>query len=411
MNSAIKQKVQDLFDLTPSYVGVGFGTKYIQGIDTGDPCFFFMVPWKRPLSDLDVQDLLPSEIEVEGRIYPTDVVETKGPVRFFACGSTTANNCYGWNQIAPSSQNRIRPIRGGIQMTTFNNRTSVGTLGFLALDVETQAIVGVTNNHVAVKNAFFASVRTQPIQLFQNETDDNAYQNRWWSDPNLALQNDIGDVVRYVPMFKSTANQVDGSLISINQPDFDPNISWQQFGLTGITSPLPFATTAEIDSLTGNTNVISSGRTTGAKQGVCSLTITSPFTAISVGTYPDQNGGFVVNFNRQIAFTRNDSQCGWPIAPGDSGSCLIAFVGGEYKIVGLNFAGSQAVGYANRIDEVAAQLSIQAWNGGTPLFVRSKYLCTEPGLDSNKILNFGSLPYWQVGIQQQAINCGPGVIP
>jgi len=410
MNSAIKQKVQDLYDLTPPYVGVGFGTKYIQGIDTGDPCFFFMVPWKRSLSDLDVQDLLPSEIEVEGRIYPTDVVETKGPVRFM-CGNTTYLNCYSWTSIPPLNQNRIRPIVGGIQMNTFNNRTSVGTLGFLALDVETQAIVGVTNNHVAVQNAFFASVRTQPIQLFQNETDDNAYQNRWWSDPNLALQNDIGDVVRYVPMFKNTANQVDGALISINQSDFDPNISWQQFGLSGVTAPLPFATTAEIDSLTGNSDVISSGRTTGAKQGVCSLTIISPVVSTTVGYFYDQNVGFAVPFNNLIAFQRNDPTCGFPINSGDSGSCLIAFVGGQYKIVGLNFAGSQAVGYANRIDEVAAQLSIQAWMGGTPLFVRSKYLCTEPGLDPNKILNFGSLPYWQVGIQQQAINCGPGVIP
>ena len=409
MEPEIEKKIQELYELTPDYVGVGFGTKYVHGIDTQKKCFFFTVPWKRPLEDLDIQDLLPSEVEVDGIIYPTDVVETRGPVRFLACGSTTASNCYGWNTTPPTQQQRIRPVRGGIQMTTFNNRSSVGTLGFLALDVETQSIVGVTNNHVAIANAFFASVRTQPITEFQNETTDIAFQNLWSSNPATANANDIGDVIRYVPMVKSGFNQVDGALISINQGDFDPSISWQQFGLTGVTTPLPFASTSEINSLVGNTDVISSGRTTGAKQGVCSLTITSVSSAVPVGTYEDQNGGFVVNFNNLISFTRNDSQCAWPIAPGDSGSCLIAFVGGEYKIVGLNFAGSNAIGFANRIDQVASQLSIQAWSGGTPNFVITKYLCTDPGLSPDKILNFASLPYWQVGIQQPEVNCGPGV--
>jgi len=406
MTTAIEQKIQELYELTPQYVGVGFGTKYIHGIDTKEECFFFTVPWKRPLSDLDVQDLLPYEVEIDGQIYPTDVVETRGTFRLL-CGSTTVDNCFGWNQIPPVQQQRIRPVRGGIQMTTFNNRTSVGTLGFLALDVETGAIVGVTNNHVAIANAFYASVRTQPITMFQNESSDNAYQNLWSSNPTLANSNDIGDVVRYVPMVKSGFNQVDGALISINQGDFDPSISWQQYGLTGITSPLNFATTAEINTLVGNTNVISVGRTTGAKQGVCSLTITSVSAASPVGAYNEQNSGFVVDFNNCISFTRNDPTCAYPIAPGDSGSCLIAFVGGEYKIVGLNFAGSAAFGLANRIDQVESQLSIQPYLGGTPNFVRSKFLCTNPGLSPDKILNFSSLPYWQVGIQQQAVSCGP----
>ena len=196
-------------------------------------------------------------------------------------------------------------------------------------------------------------------------------------------------------------------MISINQGDFDASISWQQSELTGVTSPLNFATTAEINTLVGNTNVISVGRTTGAKQGVCSLTITSVSAASSVGPYNEQNSGFAVDFNNCISFTRNDPTCDYPIWRGDSGSCLIAFVGGEYKIVGLNFAGGPLYGLANRIDHVASQLSIQPYLGGTPNFVRSKFLCTNPGLSPDKILNFSSLPYWQVGIQQQPVSCGP----
>ena len=51
--------------------------------------------------------------------------------------------------------------------------------------------------------------------------------------------------------------------------------------------------------------------------------------------------------------------------PGDSGSALLAVIGGQYKVIGLVFAGStdgtQMI--ANHIDTVAELLNIEAWDG------------------------------------------------
>jgi hypothetical protein len=80
--------------------------------------------------------------------------------------------------------------------------------------------------------------------------------------------------------------------------------------------------------------------------------------------------------------------CPWPVWGGDSGSTLIANIGGVWKIVGLVFAGNgtpynpqtglpnvtigntvyplqvaSSIGYACRIDQVASQLGIKAWTG------------------------------------------------
>ena len=49
----------------------------------------------------------------------------------------------------------------------------------------------------------------------------------------------------------------------------------------------------------------------------------------------------------------------------DSGSALAAYIDGVWKIIGLCFAGSTYYGMACRIDNVAAQLNISAWDGTT----------------------------------------------
>jgi len=176
--------------------------------------------------------------------------------------------------------------------------------------------------------------------------------------------------VRYVPISTPPSyNQVDGALVSIDQSVMSNSESYKQFGLSG-TSVMPFATTAEIDALVGNVNVSSSGRSSGVKQGsLCGLAIQGVSYVTGVSGYKKQGNPTVAYFNNCISFTRVYPDCLYPIYPGDSGSGLIANIGGVDKIVGLVFAAGSTLGIASRIDEVVSQLGIQSWSGSTPNFI------------------------------------------
>ena len=393
MNESINKKIEELFNSTPEGVGVMLGNKITNGEYTGEESIVFTVEKKKPLSDLDPNEVLPSEIEIDGKTYKTDVFES-GVIETFACPSGVLNACYAWQTSPPGNRQTVRPLKGGISLTSQNLQGYVGTLGFLAIDSSTGALVGVTNGHVVINNAYYASERsvTDPIA---NEVDDSAYQTGDIQPSSQSLK--IGEVVRYVPLTEPpTFNQVDGALISISQSTMSDSESFKQYGLSG-TSVMPFASTSEINALVGNTLVSSSGRSTGVKEGpLCGLTIQGVSLTTMVS---NQRTGTVAYFNNCISFTRLNPDCQWPIYPGDSGSALVATIGGVDKIIGLCFAGSSNLGVASRIDQVMTQLGIQAWTGTTPEFIdlSSKKLVTESGLSSSKTISCSGQTLWQVG--------------
>lgn len=404
MNENIKNKIQELFDSTPEGVGVMFGNKIRNGEYTGEPSVVFTVEKKLPLSEIPSDQILPSSVEIDGVIYSTDVFES-GIIETFACPSSVTNACYSWQRVAPGNRGTIRPLKGGVSLTSQNLQGTVGTLGFLAVDTATGALVGVTNNHVVIADAFYTSQRTLP-GLIQNETNDSAYQTGDIQPSSSSLK--IGEVVRYVPISSAPLyNQVDGALVSIDQSVMSNSESYKQFGLSG-TSVMPFATTSEIDALVGNVNVSSSGRSSGVKQGsLCGLAIQGVSFVVAVSGFKKQGTPTVAYFNNCISFTRVNPDCPDPIYRGDSGSGLIANIGGVDKIVGLVFAGGETLGIAARIDEVASQLGIQAWNGSTPNFVdlSSKKLVTTGGLSSEKTITCSGQTLWQVGLINSISTC------
>ena len=404
MNENIKNKIQELFDSTPEGVGVMFGNKIRNGEYTGEPSVVFTVEKKLPLSEIPSDQILPSSVEIDGVIYSTDVFES-GIIETFACPSSVTNACYSWQTVAPGNRGTIRPLKGGVSLTSQNLQGTVGTLGFLAVDTATGALVGVTNNHVVIADAFYTSQRTLP-GLIQNETNDSAYQTGDIQPSSSSLK--IGEVVRYVPISSAPLyNQVDGALVSIDQSVMSNSESYKQFGLSG-TSVMPFATTSEIDALVGNVNVSSSGRSSGVKQGsLCGLAIQGVSFVVGVSGFKKQGTSTVAYFNNCISFTRVNPDCPDPIYRGDSGSGLIANIGGVDKIVGLVFAGGPTLGIAARIDEVASQLGIQAWNGSTPNFVdlSSKKLVTTGGLSSEKTITCSGQTLWQVGLINSISTC------
>jgi hypothetical protein len=411
LTEAIKAKITELFNSTSEGVSVGYGKKITNGQYTGEVGIVFHVEKKLPLSEIPENEVLPSSVNIDGVEYVTDVIAA-GKFTIAACDPS----CYTWQNPAtpPGNRNKIRPLKGGISMTSFNNLGTVGTLGFIAVDVATQALVGVTNNHVACGDHFYTYFRNYTNGFPTNEVNEDVYQNGESSnisDPSYV----IGKVVRYIPL-STVGNTVDGALVSVKAEDISLTESFKQFGLN-YNLPMAFATTAEIDNLlTTDPPLYSSGRTTGVKgPAPCQLTIGAIGQSLDIAYSNQGQEGALAGFENCMLFTRTDPTCADPITGGDSGSALIADFNGVWKIIGLVFAKGSFVdagityylGIANRIDDVASQLGIQAWDGTAKNYIDNDSFeyKTTPGGSLNKILSCGGSTYWQMGLTDQSLPC------
>jgi len=443
ITESINKKIAELFDNTPNNVGVGMGNKIKNGEYTGEVCVVFTVDKKLPLSEIPQNQVLPTSVVIDGVTYKTDVFEV-GVINALTCppnstggtswatACTVCNQCYDWypaNQssvVIPPNRSRVRPLQGGLSMATNNNINEIGTLGFFAKDASTGVLVGVTNAHVAIGDAFYTSERNL-LGVVQNEMADNGLQPG--AEISTPTSNDIiGQVVRYVPLYKTTTsikNQVDAALVAVNSASIrsiqngTPTSadSFNQIGLTGITQPMYFASTSDIDSLLttySGAEIWSSGRSTGPKQGLCGLKINSVNYSALVNGYNLQGVSNSAIFEQCISFTRINPNCIYPIYPGDSGSALIGYFpatpGGPNlvpKIIGLCFAASDTLGLAVRIDKLTTALDIVWWDGLQPNFIlpSSIKFVTVPNGSSNKTLSCSGQTYWQVGLTNSSFYC------
>ena len=405
----------------------------------------------------------------------TQVIYAPGEIAPLACSSTcyqgeTYLSAWGTTLISPQTYTNLanrqtqRPLKGGISITStskstpFTNNGSVGTMGLVCQDSASGALVGLTNNHVVIRDAFYTSQRTYTNP--QNEYDlidssntiqgDFVYQTGEIQPTNPGGVYEIGRVLRYVPIYTSSSiaanpslvNKVDAAMFSLYCTSSIGGLqvinftsSFQQLGLT-YTSSMPFASTAEIDSLINNNyELFSSGRTTGPKGSpstLCPLRIVG-YASFPI-SFPLQGTQTLSYFTDVIAFVKpaNSSSftpttpltsttiCPYPIWGGDSGSTLIANIGGTWKIVGLVFAGNGApynptlgyqvassIGYACRIDQVAEQLGIKAWTGSAAPVIDHDTIVyrTVSGSNSDKTLICSGSTYWQVGLTEKHNIC------
>ena len=415
LTQEIKNKLNELYKSTPDYVGVAYGYKTVQGLETSNISIVFTVPKKKPLNEIPFNEHLPEFVEIDGTIYRTDVVEIEKVLTMndtVSCDNPLINpSCYTWSplgSVSPPNRGTIRPLVGGISLTAGHLLGTVGTIGLIVVDSSSQKLVGLTNNHVVVQDASYTSYRNLSGPIV-NEYKYPAYQNGESATPSISQV--IGEVVRYVPLkSQPDLNTVDGALVSLSASTLSNVESFKQLGID-YNQPMSFATTSEIDSLlvTPRT-ILSSGRTTGSKKGDCGLKIKFLNATQDVGSYPLQGVGRTVSFNELICFTRLSETCNWPIYHGDSGSVLIADFDGVYKIIGLNFAGSAQVdgsttqigqyGYACRIDNVAFELGIQAWDGTSVNAVTTIDKILTPNGSANKTIIVDGKTYWQVGLSR-----------
>jgi hypothetical protein len=240
----------------------------------------------------------------------------------------------------------------------------------------------------------------------------------------------------------SLTNKVDAAIFSLyctsstGQTIIDFAASGgEQVGLT-YGSTIPFASTAEIDDLLNNNyEFFSSGRTTGVKGSPSTLCPLRMFSYMSFPiSYPLQGTNTPTYFTDVIAYVKpfnsasyspstaaaNTQVCSYPVWGGDSGSTLIANIGGTWKIIGLVFAGNgipynstlgyqvaSTIGFACRIDQVASQLGIKAWTGSAAPVVDHSTITyrTVSGSNSDKTLVCSGSTYWQVGLTEKHNIC------
>lgn len=412
--------------------------------------------------------------------YKLQIVETSGETQPYICYS--GSTCYpgeGYVHNPPNTplqefpspypgatSNRAytRAIKGGLSITStyysqpFNpqGNTYIGTLGLVCQDSATGALVGLTNNHVIIRDAFYTNQRTyiSPQNEFDlidgdgSNTSPFSYQSLVYQQQEpvslVTGTNSIGRVIRYVPLYtKATTlsnptkiNKVDAALMSlyctssIGAQIINTSSSFKQVGLDTLFPTnvgLPFATTAEIDGMIDPTSIYynpplaSSGRTTGPKSGsLCPLRIWG-IGNIDISYYKQYVStpvimqdviAFVkpsVDTTYNLANSGSAALCGFPCWHGDSGSSLYAKLNGSWKIIGLVFAGDGAtepetvaslVGYACRIDNVSQSLGVKAWLGGQAPVVDHntiKLVSTSGSNDTQTQTCSGSV-YYQVGL-------------
>lgn len=407
-------------------IGVGYGYKITNNQLTDEKSIVFTVKSKLPKDQISADKLLPATLTIsENVIVSTDVVQDT--LKALTCDP----NFYTWQTTWPTNRkNTFRPLKGGISISSIPQTANVlwelGTLGTLAVDNETNSLIGLTNNHVAINSAFFCSERNRN-DLRENIVTDAVYQNLEITGLTQSILANyqtkiIGYPKRYYPFTKLGYNYIDAAVITIDSgldPSSNPYInnplSMYQEGLTGATIPIPFATTAEINNLMStNPLLYSAGRTTGAKgEGITKLKLYQ-FPAVgTISGYRNQHFSDTADFSDLIVFVAVENVgtpiptgstitglCAYPIYPGDSGSALIADIGGVKKIVGLCFAGGTYTALACRIDRIVNMMNVSAWNGSAVNYsdITNIQSVLVDGQSADPYIDVLGVRYWQAGL-------------
>lgn len=378
LTEGLKSKIKDLYDNTDDNVhGVSLGYKFKNGVKTGEISIVFKVLKKLPLDQVPADKMLPSEIEVGGVKFKTDVQESSIPqvVTCYLPGDPNITRL----QPVESGEPMLTPMRGGQEIIQFprgwtksesgNYNIEVGTLGFFCIDDLDGKPVGMTNAHVVVDDYNFCSER----HLDGRNTYDNAewVNGSYYSpsalsaDASNPFQQVVKRIKRYSGVSLKHENYVDSAVLMMRPSAIDANSHkmWGPIGVDPFTSAMPFATTQEIDSLlTTDPRLMSTGRTSGPKGFTDSPSCNLRVAAVgSTGFIGHPTIGYM-EYSDMIAYAYEDGSEG-PCLGGDSGSALVALFGSTYKLIGQVFAGDGYTGLACRIDRIAQEMKVRAWDG------------------------------------------------
>jgi len=293
-------------------VGVGVGTKFVDGKETKTQCVRFYVANKIHKDALTAASLLPREIDG----IPTDVIVTG---RFHLLNTAAQNKL------------KRRPIRPGtsvgFQIPPPNDSfVMAGTFGAVVNKGGKRFIL--SNNHVLAENGVVAL----GAAIFQPGLLDGG---------NVATDQ-VATLTRFIEVKGTGSNKVDCAIAAI-LPGIAINARHMPaVGKLSSTTPIAAAN----DML-----VMKTGRTTGHTRGKVIDTAAD----VNVG-FNDKNGNDIVGlFTDQIIIVGTPTSGNFS-AGGDSGSLIVDRA--TKRATGLLFAGSSSHTVANHIADVLAALGV-----------------------------------------------------
>lgn len=315
------------------------GTKKINGQETDIPCIIVGVETKIPKEQLNESELIPSKVYG----IPTDIIEFP---RFYSSSTCTGGSGAG---CSPHDE-RHRPLVGGI--SAVEETSTACTLGLIVRDTTDGDLVALTNNHCG--GLLYDSYYMVPTYGNSSVVGLGMMQPSPYDGGGAA---DLyGSVKRAVAMQFGTGigatNLVDCSISTVPIDGTDFSILELNEG------PFPFV---DKSYYSVGEAIYKSGRTTGNTPPPVT-TVSSKSIVVNVD-YGGGVGGInnIATFTDQILYTAATrfSQ------GGDSGSAILIFKNGRYRLIGLHFAGDATgtMGIANPIEDVASLLDIEWWDG------------------------------------------------
>jgi hypothetical protein len=436
---SLLNKAEDLKIANNNWSTIIVSNKEVNGEPTDQLCLTLCVEKKLPLGEISSPgDIFPDSVIVDGENYSTDVVEM---------AELSANSCYTLPNPAnpestwlmPVSGNRVehRPLVGGISVGTIppqgwgGGSVDTGTLGGLAVDLNDNTLVGVSNNHVLSKNTLAgdlggaytnSSGLTWWTFLSANDTTTSVGHDRYpvfqrstydeYTASQATMNNlKIGTVKNAYP-FKSSDNKIDVCTFALDTSVLNltsTSVNWQQY-LLDYNTPMDWATNTEIQSLLTTelgAPVFRSGRTEGpvGYPGSEPYGTTCKLSAYAIGSTNVNYGGNLgsIGFTDQIFFRSNQGSALSPSSGGDSGSFVCALFNegtalSAWKIIGLNFAGNGTIGVMNKISNVSNMFKLSAYKGD-PIDIGYKNYDMQiiESRQSALTAMIGGKMYWQAG--------------
>lgn len=339
--AAANELPNDVIMGKPNVVIAFAGTKISKGIDTGQKCVVVGVKKKFSSESLSPDDMIP-DVLPDGSI--TDVVEFPEIVAHTSCLSGVGGGCY-------PHDNKHRPLVGGI--SAIEQGSTACTLGVIVKDSTTNKLVALTNNHCSgllydpsFKTPSYGSLSVSGNNMLQPSPSDGG-----------VVGDKYGEVIRAVALEFGTdstqSNSVDCAISSI---DTIGNAKTEILDIN--EGPFPFA--AKSEYVVG-AKVFKSGRTTGNTPPPTTA-IVSKNANVNVNYGPSGSGdNDLAPFSNQIVYEASSRFT----QGGDSGSAILSIIDGEYKIIGLHFAGNSTgtIGVGCHIEDVARELGVEEWNG------------------------------------------------
>ena len=307
---------------------------------------------KVPLFYLEPKDRIPKILE---NGMETDVIVVPRIRSSMYCNQT-GDGC-GIHAI------RHRPLLGGISFCPEDS--GAGTLGVFVKDNFDNTIVALTCNHVLgptlgeeslLPDVYVSDLKD--VEILQPSPLDGG------SSPNDLVakgKNTVGIV--FGP---DGINTIDAATATIT------NINLSTPGVESLVRGGLFPFAEKYEYSTGNT-VCKVGRTTGHSTGEILLTTVN--INVLFGPNTPNNTAY---FENVIMITSTERFS----APGDSGSAVFCKIGGQWKIIGILFAGDD-LGlntFVCHISDIATLLDLSAWEGEIGISASSNNVIIVNGL-------------------------------